>query len=704
MSVTDAVAGTRAFIDDLNPPGVLHGALVRADVPRGRLRLIETATAERAPGVIRVLTARDLARGGEVPRFGPVVPDQPVLATDHVRYQGEPVALVVAETEPAARAAAELLDVRVDELPPIVDLAGALSDDLLHEPGGRPPEQAVWSTSNVMGEWHFEWGSIGTGERTSDLIVEHAYSAPFAHHFAIETYGTIASPEGEGVTVWSPTQHPFILRKVLAETLGLDDAAVRVVSMPMGGSFGSKGYPKVEPVAALASVLLGRPIKLALNAEETFATAQREASDIRVRTGFTKDGRIVFQDMEADFLIGAYSDISPRVVCKAGLHALAPYRTPNARVVARGLFTSTPPTTAFRGFGAPHTVMALEGQMNDAASALGMDPLDLRLANLRRRGEPSAYKEKPVDGDWPGLLRLVADRIGWEEPKDPSIGRGIAFGLKTCIPATRSEARVRLSGDAAVVEVGTTEMGQGTTSLLATIAAKELGLPEDDVRVVSGDSARVPFDALTASSRSTVHMGNAVVEACRAIAVQLEEAGGANDLPAELTGHGSFEAPSDSDHPLGGPTPFYEAVATAVELSVEADTGLVTIQRIVHATDAGVVLDPLRARGLDEGGVVMGLGLALSEQLLRSPDGRSSNCSSLDYRIPTIVDRPIVVESLFQENRDGPGPGGAKGLAEGGILAVAPAVCAAIADRVGLTIRDLPATPEKIWTRAQGPR
>jgi CO/xanthine dehydrogenase Mo-binding subunit len=702
MPKTDAVVGERVFVDDLHPAGMLHGALVRVDVPRGWIRGIDTSAAERVHGVVRTFTAQDFARDGKIPRFGPIVRDQPVLATDQIRYQGEPVCLVVAESEPMARMAAELVRVTVEELPPIIDITGALSGDLLHDPENRPPEQTAWRDSNVMGEWRFEWGSVESGERASDRIVEHKYSAPFAHHFAIETYGVISSPDGDGVTVWSSTQHPFILRTLLSETLGIDEAAVRVRALPMGGSFGSKGYAKVEPVTALASILLGRAVKVALTAEETFATAQREASDISLRTGFTNDGHIVFQDMKADFLIGAYSDISPRVVCKSGLHALAPYRTPNARVLARGLFTNTPPTTAFRGFGAPHTVMALEGQMNAVASALDIDPLDIRLANLRQQGDPSAYRETPVDGDWRGLLRLVADKIGWRGPKEASIGRGIAFGVKTCIPATRSEARVRLSGNSAVVEVGTTEMGQGTTSVLATLAANELGLPEDQVRVVAGDSARVPFDALTASSRSTVHMGNAVIQACRQLELQRGKVGGANNAATEVTGEGAFEAKADSGNPLGGPTPFYEAVATAVELSVDRETGLVKIERIVHATDAGTVLNPSRARGLDEGGILMGLGLTLSEQLLRSPDGRLRNGSSLDYRIPTIEDRPVRIDSLFQENRDGPGPGGAKGLAEGGILAVAPAVCAAIEDCMGVYIRDLPATPEKIWARARG--
>lgn len=696
----ERVMGRTEFIDDVTAPGLLHGALVRLDVPRAKVLEIDTSVAAEQPGVVGVFTAVDFERDGRVPCFGPVVADQPVLAKGETRYEGEPVALVVGESEAVARAASELVVVVFEELPPILDVQAALAGDLLHDPEERPREQREWKDSNVMGEWEFAWGSVAEAERDAAVIVDERYSAPFVHHFAIETHGAVCIPEPEGVTVKSSAQHPFILRRVLASMLGVDERRVRITSTPMGGSFGSKGYPKLEPLVTLAALALQRPVKLALNAEEAFATAQREASEIHARTGFTRDGRVVFQDMEADFLVGAYSDISMRVVAKAGLHALAPYRTANARVRVRGLFTSSPPTTAFRGFGAPHTIMALEGQMNHAAAALDLDPLDVRLMNIRQRGETSAYAEQPVDGDWRGLLQLVADTIEWRKPQDPSIGRGIAFGVKTCIPATRSEARVHLSDpESAVVHVGTTEMGQGTPALLADLAARELGLAADRVRVVAGDTGSAPFDDLTASSRSLVHMGNAVLAACNNLNQQLAD--GARADAGELVGEGSFSSEVDLDHPLGGPTPFYEAVATAVEVTVDAETGLVSILNVVHATDAGFVLNPARAKGLDEGGIVMGLGLALSEHLVHADDGAMTNGSSLDYRIPTIGDRPLRIVSLFQENADGPGPNGAKGLAEGGILAVAPAVCAAIDDCVGVYVHDLPATPEKIWTLLQ---
>ncbi|MEX0629614.1 MAG: xanthine dehydrogenase family protein molybdopterin-binding subunit [Chloroflexota bacterium] len=693
--MAERITGQTQFVDDLAVPAMLHGRLVRLEVARARIKRIDVSAAERMPGVVRVFTAADLRLDRSAPRFGPLVMDQPVLADDMTRYQGEPVALVLGETEPAAVEAARMVDVRYEPLPPILTVDAALSGDLLHEPSDRPAEHERWKDSNVMGEWLFTWGDVNDAASMATTIVQGTYSAPFAHHFAIETHAAIAIPEPNGVAIVSSAQHPFIVQRVLAEMLGLPLDRVTVRSPGMGGSFGSKGYPKVEPAAALAARLLHRPVKIALTAEEAFATAQREASVIHARSGFDADGRLVFQEMEIDFLVGAYSDISPRVVAKSGLHALAAYHTPHARVRARGLFTSSPPTTAFRGFGAPHTVFALEAQMDRAAAAIGTDPLELRLTNMRSKGDPSAYGETPVDGDWGDLLRKVAAGIGWGTDKAERVGRGIAIGIKTCIPATTSNAKVRLNPDGtALILVGTTEMGQGTPVLMAGIAADQLGLPASAVSVQAGDTATAPFDALTASSRSVVHMGNAVVAACQDLKRQL--AAGAS--PADdLVGEGTFSAVADETHPLGGPTPFYEAVATAVELQVDPETGLLSIDRVVHATDAGAVLDRQRATGLDEGGLMMGIGLATSEQLIHAEDGRLLNGSSLDYRIPTIGDRPGEVVSLFQENRDGPGPSGAKGLAEGGILAVAPAIRAAIHDATGAFVDDLPFTPEKLW-------
>jgi CO/xanthine dehydrogenase Mo-binding subunit len=723
--------GGLKFGDDILPPGTLHGAFVRLPEARAKLLHIDTSAALAVDGVVAVFTASDFGPDGP-PRFGPVVRDQPVLAYRETKYCGEPVAFVAAESRDRAIEAAKLVTVEREDLSGWHTAVAALSAEALHP--GDYPVLSHTDGPNVMGRWDFAWGDLTAAEQQSAIVVENTYSAPFAHHFSIETYSAAAMPDGDGVTVWDTIQHPFALRRVLAVMLGIAVSDVRVVSTPMGGSFGGKGYPKLAPAAAVFSLMLGRPVKITLSGEEAFYTGQREACDVHVRTGFDAQGHLTFQDLHADFLVGAYTDISTRVVSKSGLHACGPYRTPAARVVARGIYTTTPPTTAFRGFGAAHMVMAVEGQIQEAAHLLGMDPVELRLLNMKEKGEPTIEGETPVDGDWPELVRVAARELNWSEPAPPGIGRGLAFGMKSCVPATTSQAAVRMASDGSVMAMaGTSEMGQGAVLTYASLVAGWLGIGTEQVVVRMADTAIVPFDALTASSRSLVHMGRALqaavedltkticelaatlgdvdpseVSIVRGIVKAGDWQGTYADLitatygagQGELSGRGQFRAPQDADHILGGRTPFFEAVVTAVEVSIDEETGFMDIHRAVHVTDAGRILNRPRAIGLDEGGVVMGMGLALSEQLVYR-DGRLLNAGSLDYRIPTASDVPAVSVSLFQENGDGPGPHGSKGLAEGGILAIAPALAAAIFDCVGVRINDLPITAEKIWTRIQ---
>jgi CO/xanthine dehydrogenase Mo-binding subunit len=380
--------------------------------------------------------------------------------------------------------------------------------------------------------------------------------------------------------------------------------------------------------------------------------------------------------------------------------------------------------------------MALEGQMNIAAAELKIDPVEIRLRNLARKGEEFIPHERAADGDWPSLVTKAAQAVGWHKNKRRGVGRGLAFGMKASKAATLSNARVILHHDcSATVLIGTTEMGQGTRTVMARVVGNSLGIPLDRVSLYLGDTATVPFDTLTAASRSVVSMGNALVAACEQILEQLRKivadahglgvgsfnlkAGtlttdegsvlavedilrtGLGSYMGEIIGDGSSQGLRSADNPLGGPAPFFEAVVTAVELEVDDETGQVDIHKIVHVSDAGKAINPQRSAGVDEGGNVMGLGLALSEQIFYGSSGQLLNSSSLDYRIPTILDAPGQLDSILQENRDGPGPQGAKGLGEGGILAVTPAVCAAVFDATGIFFCELPITPERLWHALQ---
>jgi CO/xanthine dehydrogenase Mo-binding subunit len=389
------------------------------------------------------------------------------------------------------------------------------------------------------------------------------------------------------------------------------------------------------------------------------------------------------------------------------------------------------PSTAFRGFGNPQQIWAVESNMNEAAGILGIDPLDLRLRNLARPGEPFIPHDTPADGDWAQAVERAADMIGWRTRAAPGRGRGIAVGLKSGPTTGLSYSTVRLLVDGSVVVyAGTSDMGQGARTIFAQIAADELGAPLDWVTVVMGDTAVVPYDQQTSASRSSVLMGNAVLAACRDIqskirsmAATLESVDAASvvvdrgevrigeqilpirdvllrglgRLGGEVIGVGESRKEAEPEHPLGGTSAFYEFNCTAVEVEVDRATGDVTLTRHVTVSDVGKALNPNQVRGQDEGAAVMGLGHTLMEHYILDETGRIRNLGAIDYRIPTTMDLPLRMESDMIENADGPGPYGAKGMSEGALLPVSPAVAAAVADATGAVIRDLPLSPERVW-------
>jgi CO/xanthine dehydrogenase Mo-binding subunit len=534
-------------------------------------------------------------------------------------------------------------------------------------------------------------------------------------HFAIEPHAFLAAPDANGVTVWSATQHPYVLQRVVAAALQLPIARVRIIAPDPGGGFGGKGWPKVEPLMAWLALHVGRPVRLVLSLEETFQAARRASARIHARTGFSSDGRIVFQHIDANFLLGAYADIGARVVSKASYSACGPYRAAHARIAARALLSHTTPSTAFRGFGTPQASWAVESQMNEAAAALGLDPVEIRRRNLPGRGEAFNPHDTPADGEWNTAMTKAANAIAWTTDLAPNRGRGISLGLKSSSTASRSLAIVRLHFDgSASVLCGTSDMGQGARTVLMQIAADELGLAHDRIAIVMGDTSVVPFDSSTSASRSTVFMGNAVIDACDNVKKQLREMADAvpgsdgmspadllkahfGPVRGEVIGIGEAGNAYEPGHPLGGRAAFWELMCAACEVEVNPETGETTIHKLVLVSDVGRALNPHQVEAQDEGAAVMGLGHTLMEQLVLGADGRILNLGSLDYRIPSIKDAPLALESHLIENADGPGPYGAKGAGEGGTLAVAAAVGAAINRAAGVTIRDLPITPERIW-------
>jgi CO/xanthine dehydrogenase Mo-binding subunit len=730
----DRVTGRQAYVADIHLENVLHAKLVGLDVARARIGSIDASAALAVPGVRLVMTAAELPQ--PVPRFGPQFLDRPVLAVAETKYHGEPVAAVAADTADAAEEGARLVRIEYEELPAVFTIAAALDPaaPLVQDPAlrGEDPQAAT----NILRLHRYGWGDVDAA--TADVVVEGTYTFPMVTQFAIEPHGFMAAPDGDGIAIWSSIQHPSWLQRVIAGLLGLPLAKVRVYSPDPGGGFGGKQHAKFEPLVAFMALRAGRPVRLILTLEETFQAVRRGASEIRVRSGFRTDGTLTFRDIEANYLIGAYADIADRTVAKGSYTANGPYLVPAARVVARSLLSHTTPSTAFRGFGNPQQIWAVESNMDEAARVLGIDPTELRLRNLAHRGDAFIPGDTPADGEWRTVVERAAELIGWGTPLPPGRGRGLAVGLKSGPTTGLSYSTVRLLADGSViVNAGTSDMGQGARTIFAQIAAEELGAPIGWVTVVMGDTAVVPYDQQTSASRSSVLMGTSILNACRevqaklrAMAARLEGVEGAvivvergevrigervlplrdvlirglGRLGGEVIGVGEMRKEAEPDHPLGGTAAFFEFNCTAVEVEVDRDTGDVIVARHVTVSDVGKALNPTQVRGQDEGAAVMGLGHTLMEHYIYDGAGRIRNLGAIDYRIPTSMDLPLVMASDIVENEDGPGPYGSKGMSEGALLCVAPAVAAAVRDATGVVIRDLPLSPERVWRALQEAR
>ena len=721
------VSGLQQYVADVHLPGELHAKLVTLPVARARILGIDTSAAAQVPGVRVVVTAADLPQ--PVPRYGPQFNDRPVLAVGETKYHGEPVAAVAADSKDAAEMAAHLVRVQYEELPAVFTLAAALDPaaPLVQDPALRPGDPLA--ATNVMRVHRVGWGDVDA-ER-ADLVIENSYSFPAVTHFAIEPHAFIAAPDGDGIDVWSTIQHPYWLQRILSRIFELPLSRVRVIAPDPGGGFGGKQQIKYEPVVAFMALRVGRPVRLVLTLEETFQAVRRAAAEVHVRTGVRSDGTLAFQDITADYLIGAYVDIADRVANKGSYVAAGPYRMPAARIVARGVLSHTVPSTAFRGFGNPQVNWAVESNLDDAARALDIDRLEFRLRNLARKGEAFIPWDTPADGDWQQTVRRAGELIGWGTPRQPGHGRGIAIGIKSGPTTGLSYSTVRLLGDGSVIVLaGTSDMGQGARTVFAQIAAQELGASLDRVTVVMGDTAIVPYDAQTSASRSTVLMGNSVLKACRSIQAQLRtmaavlngvaeeliavDSGvvrlpdreltvlevlraGLGPLGGELIGNGETRKDAEPEHPLQGSPAFFEFNCTAVEASVDEGTGDVAIVRHVTVSDVGRAINPLQVRMQDEGAAIMGLGHTLMEHYIYDETGRVRNLGAVDYRIPTSMDLPLELHSEFVENADGPGPYGAKGMSEGALLCVSAALAAAVREATGAVVRDLPLSPERVW-------
>jgi CO/xanthine dehydrogenase Mo-binding subunit len=739
---TDAhekVTGRAVFISDMRVPGMVHAKLWRSPLPHATLKGIDTTAAAAAPGVLAVLTANDLTAHDRF--FGPAYKDQPILAMERVRYAGEPVAVVIAGSEREATTAVQLIDVDLEELPAVTTLDEALAPEapLLHDHlrvAGHFRDLANLRpipNSNICHHFHFARGDIAQGFAEAELIFEDTFTFPMVHHYSMEPHVAIAQVEHDQITVWTSTQHPFPVRKELAEMFGLPLSHVQVIVPYLGGAYGNKSYTKIEPLVVAMAHKIRRPVRLALTVEESFKLVRRAAARVTMKTGVKRDGTLVARQCTAHYQIGAYADVGPRVVQKAGYTACGPYRIPHVQIDTYAVYSNTVNSVAFRGYGVPQLAWAYESQMDMMAEHLGVDALDMRLRNLLRRGEVFAPGDLPIDCDFHGSLKRAAEAIGWGQPTAPRQGRGLACVIKAPLAPSISSAVARMHADGSVTLLtGTVEIGQGARTVLAQIVAEELALPLAWVRLALPEFGMSPYDQATSSSRSTTLMGLALQTAAQDLRQQLLEIAaeqlqihidhlalraGAVEAPngrypyaeiierhfglpgGELIGRGFYRGIRGA--PLGGVAPFWEVSLAAAQVAVDEDTGEVQLQKYVSIADVGTAIHPLQCEAQEEGGVMMGIGHTLFERMVYQ-DGQLLNPGLIDYRIPTMHDLPEELRSILIENADGPGPYGAKGIGESGLMPTAPAIANALARAIGIRLKELPLTPERVREAIRG--
>jgi CO/xanthine dehydrogenase Mo-binding subunit len=740
IDAREKLRGQAQFVGDMHVPGMLHAKVLRSPLAHARIVSFDATQAEALAGVVAVLSGADLADVD--PYYGHAIRDRPIVAIDRVRFAGEPVAIVAAEDEVTAAAALRLIEVEYAEVPAActVDSAMAPGAPELHTGPvregiahglGRLPERE----GNVCYRYHTGFGNTEVAFAAADVVIEGEYTFPSVYQYAMETHTVIAQYTSDEITLWATAQHPFLVRGEIAALFGKSASKVRIVVPYLGGGFGSKSYTKLEPMAVAIARKAGRPVRLVNSVDEAMLTTRRHGMRCWMRTAASADGRLLARQVTLWLDTGAYADNGPRVTATAGDAAPGPYTWNAVHVDALCVYTNLAPSGSYRAFGATHMQWIGELQVDEVARRVGLDPFEVRQRNLLERGGSLRRGAKPLDADLKGDLARVAAAIDWTQPKEANVGRGLSVGVLAAGAQPVSTAIVRMEADGQlVVLVGTTEMGQGARTVMAQLAAEQLGTSVDHVQVRGTDTRFTPYDRSTGASRSTTLAGLAVQRAAQQLRQRvLDIAADVWGVPADLLGIGdggvnyeneTLTYPELMTHYFGmvggeliahgevrpeagrgtfaaGPV-FWEVGVAAAEVRVDPDTGAVRVQRIFTVADVGKAINPLLVERQDQGATMQGLGNALFEEILFE-DGRLMNGSLLQYRVPSALDVPDEMGSLLVENADGPGPDGAKGCGEGGLAAVVAAIATAVAD-AGVPVYTLPLTPERVWRSMQHPR
>jgi CO/xanthine dehydrogenase Mo-binding subunit len=760
ISMVDSTLRVSGAIDytlNFELPRMLHARLLRSPHAHARIVTIDASRALKHPGVASVLTRNDLIGDHIDPYFGLILQDQTPVALERVRYVGEPVAAVAAVDADTATEALELIDVEYEEMPAVFDAEEALKPDApLLYPGprrvifGRNDVSArSLAGTNIVHLFKQRKGDITQGFRQSDEVFENIYLSPAVNHVALEPHVTVAQFAEGRITVWTCSQNPHVIQRQIAGIFKVPLADVRIIVFTLGGGFGGKLNCKLEPAAVLLAKKTGRPVRIVAQRADCFLLGVQHECKIKLKTGVKHDGTLVAVEAFCYYNSGAYGDTSPNLITR-GYAATGPYRVPNLYMDSYGVYTNTAPSAAFRGYGITQVAWAHETQMDIIADALGMDPLDLRLKNVLQKGDPFTTGEPMPEMHYNELLAGAVEKIGWK--KGPLVVRegnkirakGLAVIVKGMATPTTSSSTCKLNADGSLnVLTSSVEMGQGLKTALAQIAASEMSLPVERVRVSEPDTAYTPFDLMTAASRATFCMGNAIRAAVKDIREQLLDIAAAqleaakDDLVLQdgkvmvrgaggkslsyievirsskannILGHGTFVSGSGPD---GSPVVMdfetgqgygsaeWHPAVIACEVEVDTETGQVKIPRLHGELYAGKVINPRLCELQIEGASIIGIGQVLFEDLVQDTNGSITNPNLGDYMIPSFEDVPATMTVHLLEPH---GVTEVHGIGETSIPPVRPAIGNAISRAVGHHFLDLPITPEKILRALENQR
>lgn len=749
LEIREKVTGAAEYIDDLSRPNMLHAAIAQSPYAHARIKSYDTSAALSIPGVIAVLTGDDFPAG----RMGAFIKDEHAIAKGKVRYVGEPVAVVAAQTESIAREAARQVRVVYEELSAVLSPEAGLAPDaaIIHEE--LEDYVKVFPAicgGNLASETEIVEGDIAQGFADSDLIVEGTFTTAPQAHVAIEPCGAVADIDAQGrVTLWSANQSVFRVQANVCESLLLPMSKLRSLTPRVGGGFGNKMEPHVQPMVVRLAQVTGRPVKLVLSREEDFECVRaRHPYKVHCKTGVKNDGTLVAREVEVLLDCGAYGDDSPGVLGYSLLMARGPYRIPNARSHGKLVYTNKLRFGAFRGFGNPQVAFAGESQLDEIAAKLGLDPLELRLKNLAQAGDPWFGGGKVASNGLRECIEKARLASGWDAraQRRPAPGTRRAMGVATGAHISGllgTGAIVRVLEDGSVVlNTGAVDIGQGSDTVLVQMCAESLKISSDQVSLASPDTDGSPYNWGTTASRVTYTTGRAVVAAAGEVEKQLKQhaavmlecdvselelrdggvvgAVGANkevsfmeiSLRAHwaaggpIVGHNTwvFNQPTiDPKRATATGLPFpqigvYSFGCVVVDLSIDEVTGKAEVMEVWSAMDVGRAINPGLVEGQIEGGFVQGMGFALTEEMVW--DGaRLANPTLLDYKVPTTLDTPYKIHSIIVEEQEADGPFGAKGVGEICLVPVPAAIANAVFAGIGSQVRSLPMTPEKILTQ-----